>query len=119
MRLFLPGASAVRGSSSAAQDLPCSRIAPQQRRIGAGSARPIILPEAVDTAALAAIAAHLTGGTTEVMLHPGTDNDVLVRDCRWDHDFAAELAAVCAPAVQDAIAAAGAAPVNFRTYAEG
>ena len=79
----------------------------------------IVAGEAVDTAALAVIAAHLTGGTTEVMLHPGTDNDVLVRDCRWDHDFAAELAAVCAPAVQDAIAAAGAAPVNFRTYAEG
>ena len=79
----------------------------------------IVAGEAVDTAALAAIAAHLMGGTTEVMLHPGTDNDVLVRDCRWDHDFAAELAAVCAPAVQDAIAAAGAAPVNFRTYAEG
>lgn len=77
----------------------------------------IVAGEAVDTAMLARIAANLKEGTTEVMLHPGTDNAVLVRDCRWAHDFEAELAAVCAPAVRDACAAAGAEVTNFRTFA--
>lgn len=36
----------------------------------------------------------LQPGTTEIMMHPGTDNDILQRDCLWEHDFEAELAAV-------------------------
>ena len=75
----------------------------------------IVAGEAVNTEALTQIAAGLGEGVTEVMLHPGTDNAVLVRDCLWEHDFEAELAAVCAPAVRDALAAAGAEVVNFRT----
>ena len=43
----------------------------------------IVAGEAVDTAALTAIAESLADGTTEVMLHPGMDNGVLARDCRW------------------------------------
>ena len=77
----------------------------------------IVAGEAVDTAALTEIAAHLGDGITEVMVHPGMDNAALIRACRWDHDFAAELAAVCAPAVRDALADAAASPVNFRIYA--
>ena len=76
----------------------------------------IVAGEAVDTATLTQIAAGLGEGVTEVMLHPGTSNAVLIRDCLWDHDFEAELAAVCAPAVRDALAAAGAEVVNFRIY---
>lgn len=41
---------------------------------------------------------HLERGTTEFMLHLGTDNEVLCKDCRWEHDFEAELQAVTAPA---------------------
>ena len=78
----------------------------------------IVAGEAVDTAALTAIAENLADGTTEVMLHPGTDNGVLARDCRWQHGFEAELAAVCAPAVRDALASAGAEIVNFRALAK-
>lgn len=76
----------------------------------------IVAGEAVDTAALTQIAGKLRDGTTEVMLHPGTDNTVLIRDCLWQHDFEAELAALCAPAVRTALAAAGAEIVNFRIY---
>ena len=78
----------------------------------------IVAGEAVDTAALTQIAAHLADGTTEVMLHPGTDSTALIRDCRWQHDFAAELAAACAPAVRAALAAEGAAVVNFQALAQ-
>ena len=77
----------------------------------------IVAGEAVDTAMLARIAANLKEGTTEVMLHPGTDNTVLIRDCLWEHDFEAELAAVCAPTVRTALTAAGAEIANFRTFA--
>ena len=75
----------------------------------------IVAGEAVDTAALTQIAAQLADGTTEVMLHPGTDNAVLIRDCLWNHDFEAELTAVCAPVVRDTLTASGAEIVNFRT----
>ena len=76
----------------------------------------IVAGEAVDTATLTGIAASLRGGVTEVMLHPGTDNAVLIRDCLWEHDFEAELSALSAPAVRTALAAAGAEIVNFRIY---
>lgn len=78
----------------------------------------IVAGEAVDLAALTRIAQNLADGTTEVMLHPGTDNAVLIRACHWQHDFAAELAAVRAPAVRTALAAAGAEFVNFRVFAD-
>ena len=76
----------------------------------------IVAGEAVDTGTLTQIAASLREGVTEVMLHPGTDNAVLIRDCLWNHDFEAELAALSAPAVRTALAAAGAEIVNFRIY---
>mgnify|MGYP000953050392 FL=1 len=78
----------------------------------------IVAGEAVDTEALTAIASGLREAVTEVMLHPGTDNETLIRDCLWEHDFEAEFAAVCAPAVQDALAASGAEIVNFHVFAE-
>ena len=76
----------------------------------------IVAGEAVDPATLTQIAAALRDGVTEVMLHPGTDNAVLIRDCLWDHDFEAELSALSAPAVRTTLAAAGAEIVNFRIY---
>lgn len=77
----------------------------------------IVAGEAVDTETLAAIVRGAVGGVTEVMMHPGTDNAALIPACLWDHDFEAELAALCAPAVQDVCRTAGAGPVNFRIYA--
>ena len=68
------------------------------------------------TATLTQIAGSLRDGVTEVMLHPGTDNAVLIRDCLWDHDFEAELAAVTSSAVRDALTASGAEIINFRIY---
>lgn len=76
----------------------------------------IVAGEAVDTKTLCGIAASLGDGVTEVMMHPGTDNAALIPDCRWDHDFEAELRAVCAPDVRVALRAADAAPVNFRVF---
>ena len=76
----------------------------------------IVAGEAVDTETLTAIVRGAVGGVTEVMMHPGTDNAALIPACLWDHDFEAELAALCAPAVQDVCRTAGAEPVNFRIY---
>ncbi|MDO4204525.1 MAG: ChbG/HpnK family deacetylase [Selenomonadaceae bacterium] len=52
---------------------------------------------AVNLADFSAIIGKLREGTTEIMMHPGTDNTVLQKDCGWEHDFEAELASVCTP----------------------
>ena len=46
---------------------------------------------AVDKKALRTILLQMKEGTTEIMLHPGTDNQVLIPATAWDHDFEAEL----------------------------
>ena len=79
----------------------------------------IVAGEAVDTRVLTEIVRASVDGVTEVMMHPGTDNAVLIPACLWDHDFEAELRAVCAPEVHDAFRAAGAEPVNFRVFMGG
>ena len=50
---------------------------------------------AVNMEDFSAIIKKLRPGTTEIMMHPGTDNGILQSDCRWEHDFEAELASVC------------------------
>lgn len=50
--------------------------------------------EAVDKKALRTILLNLREGTTEVMLHPGTSNEILIPATQWDHDFEGELDAV-------------------------
>ncbi|MBE6075201.1 MAG: ChbG/HpnK family deacetylase [Selenomonas ruminantium] len=79
----------------------------------------IVAGEAVSEAYLREIIQQLQPGTTEVMMHPGTENAVLVPDCGWEHDFEAELAAIVSPAVRE-LAAAGAVEItDFRAlYAE-
>lgn len=54
----------------------------------------IVAGEAVSTAALRTLILHLKPGSTEIMLHPGTDNKVLIPATEWDHDFQAELAGI-------------------------
>lgn len=54
----------------------------------------IVDGEAVSEGYLREMAETMGEGTTEVMLHPGTDNNVLVPACEWEHDFEEELRAV-------------------------
>ena len=54
----------------------------------------IVAGEAVTPKHLQSIIRTLPKGTTEVMLHPGTNNALLQDFCQWEHDFEAELAAV-------------------------
>lgn len=56
---------------------------------------------------------NLRGGTTEVMLHPGTENSTLKNFCQWEHDFKAELNAVTSPKVLKLLAEKNIAAVNF------
>lgn len=54
----------------------------------------IVAGDAVDCACMLAVIKNLQPGTTEVMIHPGTDNGILQKECGWEHDFEAELAAL-------------------------
>lgn len=74
----------------------------------------IVAGEAVSEGELLHLIAHLPQGTTEVMMHPGTKNDVLQEDSGWQHDFEAELAAILSPRVEAALQKAEVEPVNFR-----
>lgn len=56
---------------------------------------------------------NLRGGTTEVMLHPGTDNSVLENFCKWEHNFEAELNAVTSPKVLKILDEKNISAVNF------
>ena len=56
---------------------------------------------------------NLRGGTTEVMLHPGTDNSVLKSFCKWEHNFEAELQAVTSPKVLKLLDEKNISAVNF------
>ena len=73
----------------------------------------IVAGEAVSEGELLHLIAHLPQGTTEVMMHPGTKNDVLQEDSGWQHDFEAELAAILSPRVGEALRKAEVEPVNF------
>ena len=59
----------------------------------------IVAGNAVDLDYLAAILKHLPDGTTEVMLHPGTNNALLQAECNWNHDFVKELEAITSPEI--------------------
>ena len=74
----------------------------------------IVAGEAVSEGELLHLIAHLPQGTTEVMMHPGTKNDVLQEDSGWQHDFEAELAAILSPRVGAALQKAEVEAVNFR-----
>ena len=78
----------------------------------------IVAGEAVSEAYLLDFIRQLQPGTTEVMMHPGLDNQVLVPDCAWEHDFEAELAAIVSPAVLELAASEQVEIANFRAWAE-
>lgn len=73
----------------------------------------IVAGEAVSEGELLHLIAHLPQGTTEVMMHPGTKNDVLQEDSGWQHDFESELAGILSPRVEAALQKAEVEPVNF------
>lgn len=56
---------------------------------------------------------NLRAGTTEVMLHPGTDNFTLENFCKWKHNFEAELNAVTSQKVLNMLAEKNISSINF------
>lgn len=56
---------------------------------------------------------NLDEGTTEVMLHPGTNNLTLKNFCQWEHDFQAELNAVTSKKVLALLKEKNITAVNF------
>ena len=73
----------------------------------------IVAGEAVSEEYLDGFIEGLREGTTEVMLHPGTDNAVLQRECRWEHDFEAELQAVTSGKILEKLRERKVTAVNF------
>ena len=79
----------------------------------------IVAGEAVSEDYLEGFIDRLQEGTTEVMLHPGTDNGILRADCQWDHDFEAELWAVTSPKILQKLKERNIEPINFRSLGTG
>lgn len=73
----------------------------------------IVAGESVSETFMLKLIDNLRGGTTEVMLHPGTDNKILQDFCQWEHDFETELAAVTSPRVLSALAEKKISAINF------
>ncbi len=74
----------------------------------------IVAGEAVHEGHFRHILDHLKSGTTEIMMHPGVDNRILIKDTLWDHDFEAEYHALTSPAILKRIRDKGIRVVNFR-----
>ncbi len=73
----------------------------------------IVAGEAVTEKFLTKLIKNLKDGTTEVMLHPGTNNQVLQKFCAWEHDFEAELNAVTSPKILKLLEKENVTAVNF------
>lgn len=73
----------------------------------------IVAGESVDENFMLKLIENLREGTTEVMLHPGTDNKILRDFCQWDHDFETELAAVNSPRVLNLLETKNISAINF------
>ena len=73
----------------------------------------IVAGESVNENFLLNLIENLSDGTTEVMLHPGTDNEILRGFCKWDHDFETELAAVTSPKVLSLLDSKNVSAINF------
>ncbi len=73
----------------------------------------IVAGEAVGEPYLVSILCNLKPGTTEIMMHPGTNNDILIPYCNWDHDFETELSAILSPNIRKLAAAKHIIFTNF------
>ena len=59
----------------------------------------IVAGESVNEKFLTKLIKNLEDGTTEVMLHPGKNNEILQKYCNWQHNFEEELNAVTSPKI--------------------
>lgn len=73
----------------------------------------IVAGESVSENFMAKLLDNLQDGTTEVMLHPGTDNAILQDFCQWEHNFEEELAAVTSPKILNMLAEKNISAINF------
>ena len=73
----------------------------------------IVAGESVSENFMLNLIENLQDGTTEVMLHPGTDNKTLENFCQWEHDFEEELAAVTSPKVLNLLTEKNISAINF------
>ena len=73
----------------------------------------IVAGEAVDENFLSKLLDNLEEGVTEIMLHPGTDNEILQKYCDWEHDFEGELAAVTSPKILKRLEEKNISTINF------
>ena len=78
----------------------------------------IVAGESVSEKFLTKLIKNLDDGTTEVMLHPGTDNEILQKYCAWDHDFEEELNAVTSPKILKLLEKENVTAVNFSALNE-
>ena len=74
----------------------------------------IVAGESVSEKFLENLIENLEEGTTEVMLHPGTDNKILCDYCEWEHDFEEELNAVTSPKILKLLEEKNISAVNFK-----
>ena len=73
----------------------------------------IVAGESVSENFMLKLIDNLREGTTEIMLHPGTDNKILQDFCQWEHDFEEELAAVTSPRVLSLLEEKNISAINF------
>ena len=73
----------------------------------------IVAGESVSENFMLKLIENLREGTTEIMLHPGIDNETLQSFCRWEHDFETELAAVTSPKILSRLEEKNIAAINF------
>ncbi len=69
--------------------------------------------DAVDEAFLQELARNFPEGITEVMLHPGMENETLAQISGWQHDYVAEYQASCSPEVGELLRANDIEPANY------
>lgn len=74
----------------------------------------IVAGESVSEKFLENLILNLHEGTTEVMLHPGTNNKILKNFCEWDHDFEEELNAVTSKKILKLLEEKNISVINFK-----
>ena len=74
----------------------------------------IVAGESVSENFMENLILNLQEGTTEVMLHPGTNNKILQDFCEWEHDFEEELNAVTSENILNLLAEKNISVINFK-----
>jgi len=74
----------------------------------------IVAGEAVQEGHFTHIVENLKPGVTEVMMHPGMDDSILIRDCAWDHGFEAERDALLSAKIRTMLEKKQIELINFK-----